>query len=625
MDLNSNRMASPLKWTAFVNMNRLKWETESVDLTKEVLAPLTFNAIIANSSGKYENYVISGLPSWLSVNQTQGTLSPLNKTTLVFTVDKSTNVGAYECDVRLTGSKNIDEILPVILKVTGPRPDWSVNPYAYESSMNVIGQIMIEGVYQEDPEDMLAAFKGTQCVGIASPKFDKTKNSYILYMDIYGNSADNGQALTFSLWDAGTGRIYPAIDVVGSPISFVSSTISGTRTNPKIFNATDKIEQQLSFKQGWNWISSNVISTQPSLTDQFKSGIETAGEQLKSRLGFMSYTSGNWIGSDPAITIDQVSMYMLKTNQAKTIKMQGAMAKPADYAVVINPLWNWIGYVPQFVTPIKDALSGLASVEGDQVKGQIGFATYSSGNWYGSLQYMMPGLGYMYNSLNAVPTSFKYPSQYFSQSKVVQQNEVAENMRWAVDANKYQMSMTATCTTSINNQEVSNSDMQVAAFIGDECRGTATLKYVDAYSRYMTFLMIWGNTDDVNKLITFKSFNPTNNQELSLSEQSLTYVPDDIIGSPASPYKINFVVAGNTDVNMDQLKLYPNPVNDMLHFDCNPNEIEQVEVIDNVGRQLIGYSNLNKNTINVSNLVPGIYTLRIKYNGIVTNHLFVRN
>jgi hypothetical protein len=624
MDLNSNRMASPLKWSAFVNMNRLKWDTENVNLTKEVLAPLTFEAVISNSSGKYENYVISGLPSWLSVNKAQGTLSPLNKTTLVFTVDNSTNVGSYECDVRLTGSKNIDEVLPVVLKVTGPKPNWAVNPYNFESSMNVIGKITIDGVYQEDSEDILAAFIGSQCVGISNPKFDSKLNSYITYMDIYGNSTDISKAITFSLWDAGTGRIYPAVDVAGSPISFVSGTITGTRAIPQLFNATDKIEQQLTLKQGWNWISSNVVSTQPSLNDQFKSGIETACEQLKSRLGYLSYSNGNWTDSNPALTIDQVSMYMLKSNQAKTLKMQGAMAKPANYSVVINPLWNWIGYVPQFVTPIKDALSGLASVEGDQVKGQIGFATYSDGNWYGSLQYMMPGAGYMYKSMNSIPTSFKYPSQYFSQSKVAKQSEVAENMRWTVDANKFQMSMTATCIASINNQEVTNGNMQVAVFVGDECRGTTTLKYVDSYNRYMAFLMVWGNMDDVNKKITFKSFNTSNNQELSLSDQSLSYVPDNIIGTPASPYKINFVIAGNNVVNMDKLKLYPNPVSDVLHFDCNTNGIEELEVIDNLGRQLIGYTHVNKNSINVSNLAPGVYTLRIKYNGNVTNHIFVR-
>lgn len=623
MDVNSNRMASPLKWTAFVNMNRLKWDTEAIDLKKEVLAPLTFNAVISNSSGKYENFVITGLPSWLTVNKTQGTLSPLNKTTLVFTVDKSTNVGAYECDIRLTGSKNIDEILPVMLKVTGPRPDWSVNPYNYESSMNVIGKIKIENVYQEDAEDMLAAFRGTQCVGIANPQFDKTKNSYILYMDIYGNSTDNGQPLTFSLWDAGTGRIYPQVDAVGvNTINYISSTIIGNVMAPQIFNASDKVEQQLNLKQGWNWISTNVTSTEPTLINQFKTGMEAAGIQLKSRTGYIDYANSGWVGND--FDLNQTAMYMLKTNQAKTLKMIGATAKSANLTMFIEPLWNWIGYVPQFVSPIKDALTGLAAKEGDQIKGQIGFASYSGGSWYGSLQYMTPGLGYMYYSNNSATSIFNYPSQYLSLSKVGSQSVEVESMKWMVDVNKYQMSMTVTGTASINSSEVTNSDLQVAVFVGDECRGTATLKYVDSYQRYMAFLMVWGNLDDVNKKITFKSYNTTSTQELIADNKLLSFVPDNIIGTPASPYQISFATSGNKEVEINRLKVYPNPVNDVLHFDYDPSDIQQLEVVDNMGRILVSDSRMITNSINVGHLVPGVYTLRIKYNGNVTNHMFVR-
>lgn len=622
MDLNENRQASPLKWTAFVDMNRLKWENTAITLTKEVLKPVTFTATIVNNSGKYEDFVISGLPSWLSVTKTQGTINPLEKMTLTFEVDNATNVGSYECNLRLTGSKNIDEILPVSLNVTGPRPDWSVNPYAFESSMNVIGQIKINGVYQEDTEDILAAFNGTQCVGMTSPAFDKSKNAYVLYMDIYGNSADNGKPLTFSLWDASTGRIYPAVDVTGSPINFVSSSIIGTVISPQAFNATDKMEQQLSLKQGWNWISSNVININPTLISQFKTGIGSYGIELKSRLGFTDYSNGSWIGND--FDLDQTSMYMLKTNQANTLKLVGAMAKPADYPVLISPNWNWIGYVPQFVAPLKDALSDLTAKEGDQIKGQIGFASYSNGVWYGSLQYMMPGAGYMYKSLNSLPTSFNYPSQYFSSSKVEKMNDNEVSMKWLVDASKYQSSMTVTGIVTIDNSEVSNTDVQVAVFMGNECRGTATLKYIDTYQHYEAFLMVWGNSDDLNQKITFKSFNPATNQELVMTDISLGFIPDNIVGSAASPYKINFNISGNTNINADMIKIYPNPVSDILHFDCEPSAIGEVEILDNVGRQLTGYSNLNKNSINVGNLVPGVYTLRIKYNGTITNHLFVR-
>ncbi len=622
-DLNGNKLGSPIKWTAYVNNNRLNWETEQISITKEVLDAYTFKAVIVNNSGKYENFIIDGLPGWLSVNVSSGKLNPLEKKELTFTVDPSTNIGSYECRVILTGNNNMQDLLPVSLKITGTRPDWSVNPYDYESSMNVIGQIKIEGVYQEDPEDILGAFIGTRCVGLASPVFDNTKNSYVLYMDIYGNSTDNGQALSFSLWDAGTGRIYPAVDVIGDSIKFVGTTIKGSITNPRVFNATDKVEQQISLKQGWSWMSTNVVNTQTLLIDQFKKGIETAGIQLKSTAGFIGYYNGFWIGND--LTMNQVGMYMVKTSQAKTLKMIGSMAKPVDYPITIKPNWNWIGYVPQFVTPLKTALSGLSAKEGDQIKGQVGFASYSArtGTWYGSLQYMMPGLGYMYNSNNNDSTLFNYPSQYISQSKVEMLDVEVETTKWSVNVNKYQMSMTVTAIAAIDNKEVSNGTMQVGVFIGDECRGTATLKYLDAYQRYMAFLQIWGNTEDMNSKITFRSYDPTNNQEMT-AVQSLSFVSDNITGSPIAPYQINFVISGTTDLDMNLLKIYPNPVIDMIHFNSDPGMIEQFEIIDNIGRVLVSDCKINNNSLNVGNLTPGVYTLRIKCNGKTSNQMFVK-
>ena len=620
-DLNGNKLSDPIKWTAFVNNNRLNWETEKVTVIKEVLDAYTFKAVIVNNSGKYENYVIEGLPSWLSVNKTSGKLNPLEKAELTFTVDKSTNIGSYETRITLLGNNAIPETLPVSLKVTGIRPDWSVNPYDYESSMNVIGQIKIDGVYQEDPEDILAAFIGTRCVGVVNPQFDKTKNSYVLYMDIYGNSTDNGQALTFSLWDAGTGRIYPAVDVIGSPLSFIGTSIIGSISNPQLFNATDKIEQQLSLKMGWNWISTNVVNTQTPLIDQFKTGIESAGIQFKSTEGYIDYANGLWIGND--ITMTQTSMYMLKTNQTKVLKFTGAMAKTADLPITIKHNWNYIGYVPQFVSPVKVALSGLNAKDGDQIKSQVGFASYSGGNWYGSLQYMIPGLGYMYNSNNTVTTSFNYPSQYISTSKVEKQNIDTEVSKWTVDVNKYQMSMTVTAIALVDGKELTNENMQVGVFVGDECRGTATLKYIEAYQQYMAFMMVWGNTVDVNSKITFRSYDPTNNQEM-ISVESLSFVPDNITGSPANPYKINYVISGTDNVGLNSLKVYPNPVIDILHFNSTTDLIEEIEITDNLGRVLMSDYKLNKNMLHVDNLIPGIYTLRIKSNGKIYNQLFIK-
>lgn len=625
MDLNENRLASPIKWTAFVDMNRLKWENTGISLKKEVLAPQIFTAVVVNNSGKYEDFVISGLPAWLSVNKSQGTINPLEKITLTFTVDPSLNVGAYECAIRLTGSKNIDEVFGVSLKVTGPHPDWTVNPYDFESSMNVTGKIQIEGVYQEDAEDILAAFNGVKCVGIAHPVFNKTLNSYIVFMDIYGTTEDENKPLTFSLWDAGTGRIYPAVDMVGMTdgIRFNDGSIVKDVFNPQLFNATDKVEQQLSIKQGWTWISLNVLNTSPSLLTQFKSGMETSGLQLKSNNGqYINYSSDTWIGSLNALI--QNTMYMVKATEAKTVKIIGTSAKPMNTRIPIAKNWNWIGYVPQFVAPLKEALSNLSANEGDQIKGQVGFATYIGGNWYGSLQYLTPGLGYMYYSKDGetVDKGFVYPSQYNTGSKV-KQNAVSEDLHW-IAVNTYQQTMTITGYVSLDNVRVTNADMQLGVFIGNECRGAVHLMYVEELNCYLAFLSVSGDpVTDNGKKLTIKCFIPSLNKELVEIGNNIDFQANAILGDPNYKLEFNSTTTGYSNSKFAN-NIYPNPVVNTLNFNYDPKEIDVLEIVDGTGRTQVLTTTINKGSIDVSNLMPGIYTLRVTSKSKTDTHRFMK-
>ncbi len=643
MDLNENRLASPLKWTAFVDMNRLKWENTNLSLKKEVLTPQTFTAVVVNNSGKYEDFVISGLPAWLSVNKSQGTINPLEKNTLTFTIDQSLNVGAYECAIRLTGSKNIDEVFGVSLKVTGPRPDWTVNPYDYLNSMNVIGQIKIEDVFQEDPEDMLAAFIGTKCVGIVNPQFSKTLNSYIFYMDIYGNTEDEGKSLTFSLWDAGTGRIYPGVDVIGGALSFFDSSIKGSIVSPMIFNATDKVEQQLSIKKGWNWISTNVVNNEPSnlLMKQLQTGLETDGLQIKSQFGSTIISDIGWEGNLQSLSTGL--MYLLQSTQPKNVKLIGSTAKSNDFEILIykkpNPItnpntgkvttfqhgWSWVGYVPQFVAPVQEALSGLISNEGDVIKGQMGFATYSGGAWFGSLQYLVPGSGYMYGSTGSSEKRFVYPSQYISKSKVKMQSKEATTFKWDYITGTYPSSMIVNAVVKINDVEMTSTNLQIGAFIDDECRGVIELAYNAARNRYFAYLSVWGSSDDTNKKITFKCYNPTTDKEYVASDKTSDYIMNTTKGTTASPYLISCSTTTDQSVfDAGDRIIYPNPVVNTLNFNYEPSGIELFEIIDATGRTKVYTKVINKNSVNVDGLVPGIYTLRVNYKGENYIHRFIK-
>ena len=135
---------------------------------------------------------------------------------------------------------------------------------------------------------------------------------------------------------------------------------------------------------------------------------------------------------------------------------------------------------------------------------------------------------------------------------------VTVTQNWGVNTDIYQLNMTVTGVISFNNVEYQGSDLQVAAFLGNECRGTTVLKYVAAYHRYMAFLMIWGNAQDVNKVITYKCFSQTDSSLFVAENQSLKFIPEVISGSSANPYLINVQqesvnIAGVIPVNVSSL------------------------------------------------------------------------
>ncbi len=70
--------------------------------------------------------------------------------------------------------------------------------------------------------------------------------------------------------------------------------------------------------------------------------------------------------------------------------------------------------------------------------------------------------------------------------------------------------------------------------------------------------------------------------------------------------------------------IYPNPVINTLNFGYNPQGIERLEVVDCTGRTLVLSTAVTTNSINVSNLIPGIYTLRVNYMGTVLSNRFIK-
>jgi hypothetical protein len=181
--------------------------------------------------------------------------------------------------------------------------------------------------------------------------------------------------------------------------------------------------------------------------------------------------------------------------------------------------------------------------------------------------------------------------------------------------NKYQLNMTVTSIATIDDIEISNGDIQLSAFIDGECRGTTTLKYVESYKRYMVFLMVWGNAEDFNKTISFKSYDPTTTNELTAINTTLKFIPESITGSPTNPYSIDFAkkITNINLLNNENIDIYPNPVIDAFRIK-GLNSLTNITLTDMNGKILLQKQvNVNQAT-SVISFPKGMYVLKMTNN-----------
>ena len=610
LDMHNN-LSGAHSWIAYVNRNALKWDSDPIAMIVERDADTKFKATIINHSGENAAYYIENVPSWLTVDAPSGNLRPLTNKELTFSVSKAINIGNYETAIVLRGDNNAHEILPVTLKVIGKRPDWSVNPEDFELWMSVTGQVRIEGIPQEDEDDLLAAFVGEKCIGIASPKYETSYQSYFVYMSIWGGDSEDQKKITFKFWDASTGLVYPVMELSknNSPfdMKFIGNDSHGTPDSPVLFNALNIIEQSITLGSGWNWISFNV---DPPLIDQFKANTSNYGVQLKNSDGvYINNPDGIWSG--PAISLDVKQSYLLKTTRAASLKMMGNPVQPAATPITLAAnKWSWIGYTPQFTLTVAEALAGISDPkQGDQIKGQTGYRIMSSNGWIGSLNAMEPGRGYMYKSENNQPVTFNYPSvsSMFRSSQAVQQANAFE-MHWKTDHFRFAASMTVTASLFFGDEEIDNGLFEIGAFCGDECRGNAIFQYVAGFEHpFMGFLMIYG---EEKESITLKIYDHETGREYSAKER-FNFSADATFGTPDKPYAVSVNSPTGIDHIHSKYILYPNPTEKLLFISHNGHLLEKLVVTDIMGRVMLMENNFTAEYIDVSSLSAGIYFLRI--------------
>ena len=162
------------------------------------------------------------------------------------------------------------------------------------------------------------------------------------------------------------------------------------------------IVQTFALSSGWCWMSSYLECSDElfaAMKDAIAANNSTA--QIKNMTDGLILNNGSWQGT--AVTLTNEGMLMTNLENATEVTLTAASADPSEHPIILNPGWNWIGFISSEPMTLNEALSGIVPNNGDQIKDMSDVATYS-GTWTGTLVTLQPGNGYMYYNNGAAMT-----------------------------------------------------------------------------------------------------------------------------------------------------------------------------------------------------------------------------
>ena len=188
------------------------------------------NQDVAYGPSASTSFTVMSNCDWIaSSDQTWCSVTPSGSGNGAVTVNYSQNITTLPRIAHITVTS--PEITPIVVTLTqagapGP-PIWTPVPNL-QYNMSVIGKVRLSpGVFSLNENDILGAFVGTECRGVANPF---ASLSGTLFLTIGSNNL-SGENVTFKIFLASTNEIVNANET----ISFQNGGEAGTMDNPFLF------------------------------------------------------------------------------------------------------------------------------------------------------------------------------------------------------------------------------------------------------------------------------------------------------------------------------------------------------------------------------------------------------
>lgn len=622
IDINGNPLVAPVVWSFRVNQNSLIWETANATATTFEGAGTSVTGTLRNVGGKMESFVLGPTREWLMPITTTGTLPPAGTQEVRFVISDKLNPGTYR-DTVFAHTGDGDEPFYIEVRVLHRPPQWTIDPSRFQHNMEVTAQFLIDTAFSSDANDMVAAFVGNECRGIATMQYVPSIDAYRAFLSVYGDGRST-ETVRFRVWDASRGRVYHMVET----FVFDQSASHGSLLSPVILHP-QATEQSFALEKGWNWISLNTRAANMTPNAVLANTMASVGDVLKGQTDYSQYAGGSgWVGSVDTMRVGRA--YKLFMASEASLRLVGTQV-PSTTPLPVSSGWSWIGYLPVRMSNVNQALASLSPAVGDRIKGRNGFAQFNGlSGWQGSLGTLTPNQGYLLKL--AAPDVLTYPDlnsfwpgrRGGDAFESLEATAAAAAPEWTVDPTRFEHTMNVTSAIVIDNAASNNAGDRLAAFVGDECRGVARPVEVDG--RILHFLTVYANTD--NEAVSFRIYSAAHDSVMSAA-QGVAFTADAVYGDPLVPYDVRV----RSTVTSVQTPLparvvleqnYPNPFNPAttISFEIPRTGDVSLKVFDMLGMQVAvlhdGRLEAGRHHVvfDASSLQSGHYTVQLTAGGV---------
>jgi hypothetical protein len=597
-DLYGNEMQSPKSWIAYINKNQVKWQDIEKNLTKEFNDTLTFSTRVINSGGEVKRFNIDNIPSWLTVSPSNGTITPQSTQVIRFTVNPALNIGDYTEDLLLSTDFGFNEKLSIKLQVKKTAPDFTFDNSLYAKSMNIIGQISVNGSISVNDEDILIAYINNEIRGKTNLQYIPSLDKYIGFLDVYSNNADS---VNFKVWNASEGELH---ENVKPNLLFIENSLTGSILAPQVFNAVNNLAKPIVLNAGWNWVSFPLTDNKMERLHSFFEGLSfSSGDVVKTtgRNAFAQFggRSLGWSGGLTRNGLNNDQSYLIYITNKDTLEYKGLAIDPDTLPISVAQGWNRIGFVSTKNIEINSALANYNATDGDLIKSQQAFAVYlSSLGWIGSLTTLEPTEGYLLKAANS--STFVYPRRGLLRLKANAEQEQLSAILPSdlmLNPNDFETSTSAIIKINTCEEVMEDSTWSLLAYKENDIRGyskAAINVNEEIGSEY--FITVYGQG---NESFRFEMLNSVTKQKLKVIG-SISFEKDKLQGEVNQPILFDLI----QDIDCDQFKkiedaaatenkagsAYPNPFSSFLTI-VIPQEISEngtIEIFDQNGRLVFG-------------------------------------